>query len=186
MVAATTTRDSFVKATVAAGMSCSIAPPQIVLEAVSGYASYDPATNTIKTAAWEQLTETEKNRVVAMLGPGLRRLRRELLCFGANHLVFVRELESWWLACRRVSQKDSASAFESGVDRVETPIGGNRTRRLLSICVGFSVPAELCLKSVAGGTEGGGVLRNELNRQSQGTNGTLLVQARMCLAAFDE
>ena len=50
---ATALRDSFVKATLTAGVGCPSTPPKIAVEDVPSYASYDSETNILNTGTWE-------------------------------------------------------------------------------------------------------------------------------------
>ncbi len=87
---ATALRDSFVKATVSAAMSCPITAPKIVVQDVPSYGSYDSATNTLTTSAWEQLTNEEKSGFFRMLGPGTTEdAARAEFEIGAHSWVFA-------------------------------------------------------------------------------------------------
>ncbi|RXH56548.1 hypothetical protein [Granulicella sibirica] len=185
---ATALRDSFVKATVAAGMSCPIAPPKIVVEDVPGYASYDSATNTLKTGAWEQLTDDEKSRFFGMLGPGTTEdAARAEFEIGANHWVFVRELESWWLACRKVSEMGSAYAFESGVNRVEAAYWRQQNASVIEHMRGvFQIMQKNVPSPVPVGEGVEAYYDARYPDKFKGPPEYLWFQARMCLAVFDE
>ena len=185
---ATATRDSFVKATVAAGMTCSIGPAKIMVEDVPGYASYDSATNTIKTGAWEQLTDEEKSRFFGLLGSGTTEdAARAEFEIGANRWVFVRELESWWLACRKVPEKGSSYAFESGVNRVEAAYWREQDASIIEHMRGVFQSMQSHVPSpvpVGQGVEA--YYDAHYPDKFKGPPEYLWFQARMCLAVFDE
>lgn len=185
---ATATRDSFVRATVVAGMSCSIAPPKITVEDVPGYASYVSATNTIKTGAWEQLTGEEKSRFFGMLGPGTTEdAARAEFEIGANHWVFVRELEGWWLACRKVPEKGSAYAFEVGVNRVEAAYWREQDESIIEHMRGVFQSLQSRMPSpVPAGQSVEAYYDAHYPDKFKGPPEYLWFQARMCLAVFDE
>jgi hypothetical protein len=120
MAQATALRDSFVNATAAAGMGCPGTPPKIVVEDVPSYGSYDLATNTLTTSAWEQKTDEEKSVFFRMLGPGTTEdAARAEFEIGANRWVFVRVMVGWWQACRKIPETNSAYAYESEVNRID-------------------------------------------------------------------
>ena len=185
---ATATRDLFVKFTTAAGMNCPTAPPNVVVEDVPGYTSYDPATNTLKTGAWEQLTSEEKRRFFGMLGPGATEDEaRAEFEIGANHWVFVRELEGWWQACRKVPETGGAYSFESGVNRVEAAFWREQDPSIL-------VHMRRVFKSLQGrvpspvppGQRVEAYYDAHYPNKFKGPQEYLWFQARMCLASFDE
>ena len=185
---ATALRDSFVKATVAAGMGCPGAPPKIVVEDVPGYASYDAAANTLKTGTWEQLNAEEKSRFFGMLGPGTTEgAARAEFEIGANHWVFVRELESWWLACRKVPEKASAYASESGVNRVEAAYWRQTDPSVIEHMRGVFQSMQSRVPSpVPVGQDVQAYYDAHYPDKFKGPPEYLWFQARMCLAVFDE
>ncbi len=185
---ATALRDSFVKATVAAGMSCPTAPPKIVVEDVPGYASYDPTTNSLKTGTWEQLTGEEKSRFFGMLGPeATEREARAEYEIGANHWVFVRELEGWWQACRKLPETGSAYAFESGVNRVEAAYWREQDASILEhMHRVFQSLQSRVPNPVPVGQSAETYYDAHYPDRFKGPPEYLWFQARMCLALFDE
>ena len=83
-------RDAFVKATVTAGFTCPITPPTIVIEDVPSYGNYDEDTNTLKSSAWELLTDEEKAVFYRLTGPnGTEDAARKEFETGAHHWVLV-------------------------------------------------------------------------------------------------
>ena len=114
----TALRDEFVKATVTAGFTCPITPPTIVIEDVPSYGSYDEDTNTLKSSAWELLTDEEKGTFFRLTGPnGTEEAARKEFETGAHHWVLVHELGHWWQACKHVQSSDPYR-FESGANRI--------------------------------------------------------------------
>lgn len=185
---ATALRDSFMKATSAAGMSCPSGPPNIVVEDVPGYASYDSATNTLKTGAWDQLTDEEKSRFFAMLGPGTKEdAARAEFEIGANHWVFVRELVGWWLACRKVPEKGSAYAFESGVNRLEAAYWREQDPSIIEHMRGvFQSMQSHMPNPVPVGQSVEAYYDAHYPDKFKGPPEYLWFQARMCLTSFEE
>ena len=185
---ATALRDSFVKATVAAGMSCPIGPPKIVVEAVPGFASYDSVTNTLTTGAWEQLSDEEKSRFFRMLGPGTTEVAaRAEFEIGANHWVFVRELEGWWLACRKVPQQGSAYAFEYGVNRVDAAYWREQDASIIAHMRGvFQSMQSHMPNPVPIGQSIEAYYDAHYPDKFKGPPEYLWFQAQICLALFDE
>jgi len=185
---ATATRDLFVKSIVAAGLSCSTAPPNIVVEDVPGYASFDSAINSLKTGTWEQLTSEEKSRFFGLLGPGATEdgARAEFE-IGANHWVFVRELEGWWLACRKVPESGSPYAFESEVNRVETAFWREQDPSILAhMRRVFQSLQSRVPNPVPPGQTVEAYYDAHYPNKFKGPQEYLWFQARMCLALFDE
>ncbi len=115
----TALQDNFVKATGAAGLTCAIAPPTVVIEDVPSFGSYDPDTNTLRTSSWSQLTDEERPMFYKFLGPRTTeaQARREFED-GVHHWVLVHELGHWWQACRGAMDHGDHYAIEYGADRI--------------------------------------------------------------------
>ena len=115
----TALRDAFVKATVATGLTCAIAPPTIVVEDVPSFGQYNPKTNTLRTSAWEQMRQQEKGIFYRLAGPGASEeaVRAEFET-DAHHWIFVHEMGHWWQACRGVVDHGRHYAQESGANRI--------------------------------------------------------------------
>jgi hypothetical protein len=112
-------KDSFVKSVAAAGRTCSIAEPKIVIKDVSSFGSYDPETNTLQTPAWEQMTDQEKALFYHAVRPDTSEAAaREEFEKGVHHWVIVHELGHWWQACRGASTGSSHYATEFDADRI--------------------------------------------------------------------
>jgi hypothetical protein len=115
----TALRDAFVKATVDAGYTCKLAPPKVVVEDVPSFGQYNLETNTLRTSAWELLTDEEKSGFLQLLGPGATPAAAQAeFEIGAHHWVFVHEMGHWWQACRGVRDAGNFYAFESGANRI--------------------------------------------------------------------
>jgi hypothetical protein len=115
----TALRDAFVKATVAAGFSCAIAPPTIVVEDVPSFGQYNTAKNTLRTSSWEQMSKREKGIFYQLAGPGANEetVRAEFET-DAHHWILVHEMGHWWQACRGVVANGKNYAQESGANRI--------------------------------------------------------------------
>jgi hypothetical protein len=185
---ATALRDSFVNATVSAGMSCPIAPPKIVVEDVPSYGSYDPATNTLTTSAWEQLTDEEKSGFFRMLGPGATEdAARAEFEIGAHHWVFVHELGHWWQACRKVPETGSGYRFESGANRVATAYWREHDASILTHQRGVFEFIESHVPSpLPAGQSVEAYFDMHYPDKFKTVVDYIWFQARMCLAIFDE
>ena len=187
-VEATALRDSFVKATVAAGMNCPIAPPKIVVEDVPSYGQYDPETNTLKTSAWELLNEVEKGGFFQMLGPGTtEEAARKEFEIGAHHWVFVHELGHWWQECRGVKVTKDGYAFEAGANRIAAAYWREHDA---SIVAHQKAVFELVQAHLPNPVPAGQSAEGYFNAHYPDTFPSVVeyiwFQARMCLKAFDE
>jgi hypothetical protein len=181
-------RDSFVRATVAAGMSCPTAPPKIVVKDVPSYGSFDPVTNTLTTGAWEQLTDEEKGTFLRMLGPGTTDdAARAEFEIGANHWVFMRELVGWWQACRKVAEIASKYAYESGVNRIAAAYWREHDASIITHQRGVFESIESNVPSpVPAGQSVEAYYDAHYPDKFKTVLEYLWFQARMCLAVFDE
>jgi hypothetical protein len=115
----TAVRDAFVKATVDAGLPCPIAPPKIVVEDVPSFGQYNSETNTLRTGAWEQMSQREHGIFYQLAGPGASEeaVRAEFET-DAHHWIFVHEMGHWWQACRGAVYHGKHYAQESGANRI--------------------------------------------------------------------
>jgi len=187
-VQATTLRDAFVKATVAAGVSCPIAPPKIAVADVPSYGNYDPATNTLTTSAWELLSDEEKSGFFQMLGPGAtEEAARAEFEIGAHHWVFVHELGHWWQACRGVSEKIGSYAFESGANRVAAAYWREHDASIIAHQKAvFELIQAHFPNPVPAGQSAETYFDAHYPDKFPSVIEYIWFQARMCLAAFDE
>jgi hypothetical protein len=187
-VQATALRDAFVKATVAAGMSCPIAPPKIVVEDVPSYGEYDPETNTLKTSAWELLSNEEKGGFFQMLGPGAtEEAARAEFEIGAHHWVFVHELGHWWQACRKVPETTGGYAREAGASRVAAAYWREHDPSIIAHQRGVF---EFVMSNVPSPVPPGQSVEAYFNAHYPDKFKSVLeyiwFQSRMCLTLFDE
>ncbi len=187
-VQATALRDSFVEAIVAAGMSCPIAPPKIVVRDVPSYGNYDSVTNTLTTSAWDQLTGEEKSGFFRMLGPGTtEEAARAEFEIGVHRWVFVHEMGHWWQACRKVPETGSGYAIELGANRVAAAYWQVRDSSIIAHQHGVF---ELIQSHVPSPVPAGQRVETYFDMHYPDKFGSMLeyiwFQARMCLAVFDE
>ncbi len=115
----TAVRDAFVKATVAAGFTCPIAPPELVIDDVPSFGQYSPEKNRLRTVAWEQLSAQGKGFFAQLAGPGASEeaVRAEFE-LDVHQWIFVHEMGHWWQACRGVVDHGDHYAIESGANRI--------------------------------------------------------------------
>ena len=180
-------RDEFVKATVKAGFTCPIAPPDILVVDVPSFGSYDSQSNTLKTPAWEQMTDDERGRFYQLLGPGASEAAaREEFEAGVHHWVFVHEMGHWWQACRRVVNPDKHYAAELGANRIAAAYWRERDPAVL---VHQRAKFEGLLKRSPNPVPEGESVEAyfDANYDKLGpTPSYIWFQARMCIEAFDE
>jgi hypothetical protein len=181
-------RDAFVKATVDAGFPCPIASPKIVVEDVPSYGQYDPATNTLKTSAWDLLSNEEKSGFFRMLGPGAtEEAARKEFEIGARHWVFVHELGHWWQECRGVEVTKDGYAFEAGANRVAAAYWREHDA---SIVAHQRAVFEMIQSHLPNPVPAGQSAEGYFNAHYPDTFPSVVeyiwFQARMCLKAFDE
>jgi hypothetical protein len=183
----TSMRDDFVKAAVAAGFRCPIAPPDILVVEVPSFGSYDRQSNQLKTPAWEQLTDDERGRFYRLLGPGTSEAAaRAEFETGAHHWVFVHEMGHWWQACRGVADLDKDYAMEFGANRIAAAYWRERDPQLIAH---QRAKFEALLKRSPSPVAEGQDLETyfDSNYEKLGpTPAYIWFQARMCITAFDE
>ena len=115
----TAVRDAFVKATVDAGFTCTIAAPNVVVMDVPSYGNYDREANAVETPAWELMTAQEKGLMYQLAGPGATEdAARAEFEMDSHHWVFIHELGHWFQACRGVPHDARHWAKESGANRI--------------------------------------------------------------------
>lgn len=180
-------RDDFVKAAADAGFVCPIPPPAISVVEVPSFGNYDPQSNTLKTPAWEQLTDDERGRFYRLLGPGTSEAAaRGEFEAGAHHWVFVHEMGHWWQACRGIVHTDKHYAVEFGANRIAAAYWQERDPQLIAhqrevfegLLKRFPTPI---------GDTPDVETYFDANYEKLGpTRAYIWFQARMCIAAFDE
>ena len=112
-------RDSFIQRVIAAGFTCPIAPPKIVVEDVPSFGQYQPEFNTLRTADWALLNPRGKAYFRQLAGPGTDEAQAHSLFETAAHQwIFVHELGHWWQACTGGNAKRSHYQIELGANRV--------------------------------------------------------------------
>jgi hypothetical protein len=112
-------RDAFVQRIAAVGLNCAIAPPNILIQPVPSFGNYDPATNTLQTPAWQQLTTEERGLFFRLAGPGANEdAARHFFETGTHRWVFMHEMGHWWQACRHISQEQQHYRIEYGANRI--------------------------------------------------------------------
>ncbi len=115
----TTLRDEFVRATVAAGFTCPIAAPAIVVEDVPSFGQYQSSSNTLHTSDWTMLRPEERALFLHLAGPGADEASaRNLFEVGSHRWVFIHELGHWWQACRGGNANHSHYQVEYGANRI--------------------------------------------------------------------
>ena len=93
LVEMTALRDSFVKRVQAAGFTCPIAVPRIVVEDVPSFGQYNAETNTLRTSDWTVLSPQEHGLFVQLAGPGADEAKvRGLFEVAAHRWIVIHEL----------------------------------------------------------------------------------------------
>ncbi len=117
---ATALRDTFIGQVHAAGFTCTIAPPTIVVEDVPSFGQYDVTTNTLHTSEWTLLNPREKAFFVQLAGPGATEDSAHAVFEKAAHQwIFIHELGHWWQACRNPTASSGQPwQVESGANRI--------------------------------------------------------------------
>ncbi len=117
---ATDLRDRFIQRVHAAGFSCSLAAPTIVVEDVPSFGQYDFESNTLRTSDWTLLNPKEKAFFLQLAGPGATDSTAHAVFDKAAHQwIFVHELGHWWQACRHfTTDTQSPWQVESGANRI--------------------------------------------------------------------
>ena len=122
LVEMTGLRDSFVKRVQAAGFTCPIAPPRIVVEDVPSFGQCNPETNTLRTSDWTLLNPREHALFVQLAGPGADEEKvRGLFETAAHRWIFIHELGHWVAGVR--GREREAKAVGVGV-RGEPGVAG--------------------------------------------------------------
>ncbi len=118
-VQVTATRDAFVKAAVAAGLKCDIAPPKIIVVDVPSFGNYRSGSNELLTPAWSQMSEAGKQFFVRLAGPGATEdAGRNEFETSAHHWIFVHEMGHWVEACKHASFEGNPYGLELGANRL--------------------------------------------------------------------
>jgi hypothetical protein len=115
---ATVLRDAFVARLHAAGFSCPLPVPPIVMEDVLSFGQYRPDTNVICTSNWDLLNPHEKAMFVQLAGPGKNEDDAHHLFDLAHKWIFIHELGHWWQACNGGNAGKSHCQVEYGANRI--------------------------------------------------------------------
>ena len=184
----TALRDTFVQSVRNAGFTCSIAAPQVLVEDVPSFGSYDPETNTLRTSSWSLLKPQESQMFYHFMGPNAtEEVARGEFEDGVHHWVFVHELGHWFQACRGITEKTAKPyAIESGADRIAAAYW---TEHDPSVIAHQRSVFEGILHSFPDPVPEGASVEpffNEHYQELGPTPGYLWFQSRMCLTAFSE
>ncbi len=116
---ATTTRDAFITRLHAAGFTCPIPAPTILVEDVPSFGQYDDATNTLRTSDWSVLNPEERAAFLALAGPNATETDAHTLFDLASHRwILVHELGHWWQHCNGKMDDKNPYKLEFDADRV--------------------------------------------------------------------
>jgi hypothetical protein len=115
----TALRDTFVARIHAAGLTCPIAPPKIVMEDIPSFGQYEDETNTLHTSDWYKLTPEEREVFFRIAGPTASEKAARATFEGAAHQwIFIHELGHWWQACQHAISPTEHYAVEYGANRI--------------------------------------------------------------------
>ena len=112
-------RDAFVEKVHAAGFTCPIAPPKIVVEDIPSFGQYDDETNILHTSDWSLLKPEEKAFFMKLIGPNATdQSAHEAFEKAAHGWIFSHEMGHWWQACRGFIASHSHYQVEYGANRI--------------------------------------------------------------------
>ena len=115
----TALRDSFVQQIHAAGFTCALAPPSIVVEHTPSFGNYRNEDNSIHTPAWSQLQPQDLEFFARIAGPGTTPETTEKTFNQLSHRwIFIHELGHWWQNCQHAIDERSHWAVEYDADRI--------------------------------------------------------------------
>jgi hypothetical protein len=115
----TALRQAFIERIHAAGLTCPIAPPKIVMDDVPSFGNYDDETNVLRTSDWSKLTPEESGVFFQLAGPGAdATAAREMFEGAAHRWIFIHELGHWWQACTGAFKKSPPWEIEYDADRI--------------------------------------------------------------------
>ena len=119
LVKMTAVRDQVIAKIHAAGFTCPIAAPTIVVEDVPSFGQYADETNTLRTTDWTIINPHERAFMVQLAGPGADEAAvQDLFEKAAHGWIFVHELGHWWQACRGYIATHSHYEVEAGANRI--------------------------------------------------------------------
>jgi hypothetical protein len=184
----TALRDAFAESVKAAGFTCSIAVPPVLVEDVPSFGSYDSETNTLRTSAWSLLKPEESRMFFHFMGPdATEAIARKEFEDGVHHWVIVHELGHWFQACRGITEKTAKPyAIEFGADRIAAAYWNEHDS---SVIAHQRVVFNGILHNFPNPVPEGAEVESFFNDHYQElgpTPGYLWFQSRMCLTALDE
>ena len=119
MARVTALRDAFVAKVHAAGKSCPIAPPKLLIEDVPSFGQYEDETNTLRTSDWTMLRPEERAFFFRLAGPEAGEAQAHAnFESGVHRWVLVHELGHWWQACAHQINGTPPYRVEAGADRI--------------------------------------------------------------------
>ena len=105
-IESTALRDAFVARIRAAGLTCPLPVPTIVVEDVPSFGQYRPETNVVRTSDWDLLSAQERAMFIRLAGPGKNESDAHTLFDVAHQWIFIHELGHWWQACSGGTRED--------------------------------------------------------------------------------
>jgi hypothetical protein len=112
-------RDAFIQRIHAAGFTCPIAAPTIVVEDVPSFGQYLDESNTLRTSEWTLLRPEERAFFAQLAGPGADDAAvRAVFEKAAHGWIFIHELGHWWQACRDFTAHHAHYQVEYGANRI--------------------------------------------------------------------
>ncbi len=99
---ATSTRDAFIARVKAAGFTCPLPAPQILVEDVPSFGQYDDEKNVLRTSDWTVLNPEERAAFLQFAGPsGSEADARAIFELAAHQWILIHELGHWWQNCTK-------------------------------------------------------------------------------------
>jgi hypothetical protein len=117
----TALRDVFIDRIHAAGLTCPIAPPTIVIDHTPPFGNYQDESNVLHTSDWYMLNDEERGCSFAWQGRARTRQRRMPILKWSASLGVYHELGHWWQACRKAIVGRPHYEVEFGANRIALP-----------------------------------------------------------------
>jgi hypothetical protein len=112
-------RDSFLQSVHAAGFTCALAPPRIIVQHTPSFGNYNNEDNAIYTPAWSQMKPEEKAFFARIAGPNSDEATiRQSFDRLSHRWIFIHELGHWWQNCQHAMEGRSHYAVEYDADRI--------------------------------------------------------------------
>ena len=116
---ATHTRDAFVARVKAAGFTCPLPAPQILVEDVPSFGQYDEDKNVLRTSDWTVLQPEERTGFFRLAGPNATDAdAHALFDLAAHRWILIHELGHWWQNCNKAVNDKNPWKMEFDADRV--------------------------------------------------------------------